>query len=57
MPSRSVGLALRGVTHLELLFKYYEVQKYIGRNCLPSLENSDACKKAFFDYKLQGMVD
>ena len=57
MPSRSVGLALWGVTHLEFLFKYYEVQKYIGSKCLSSLQNSDACKKTFFDYKLQGMVD
>ena len=53
MPLKIVGLKSWGVTKLELLLKQYGVQKDLEGKILSLLVHSDACRRNFFNFKLQ----
>ena len=57
MPSKRLGLNSWGITNLEVLLNHYVVEKQIGGKTLPSLINSNECKREFFNFNLQGTLD
>ena len=57
MPSKRVGLNSWGVTELGFLLMQYGVQKDLEGKIFIFFVDSDACRREFFNFKLQASLD